>query len=78
MLFVLYFYLSLFHNSKEMKQYYTQENIGKAKYVVNFHDGFCEHPDGSPFYEIRLFSNKKERNKFISKLKRFGYVERPS
>lgn len=53
--------------------YNTQENIGKAKYVVNFHDGKKAHPDGSPFYDIRIFRNKKKRDAFIKELKGNGY-----
>ena len=29
--------------------YHIQSNIGKAKHVVNFHDGHKTHKDGSPF-----------------------------
>jgi hypothetical protein len=52
--------------------------IGMAKYVVNYHDGVQTHKDGSPFFGIEIFSNKKKLNKFITQLKKEGYVERPS
>lgn len=58
-----------------MKTFNLQYNIGKVKYVINFHDGFSTHPDGSPFFEIRTFTNKKERNKFITKLKKYAYTQ---
>ncbi len=56
------------------KVYNTQNNIGKAKYVVNFHDGVKTHKDGSPFFDIATFGNKKENDQFIKKLTKEGYV----
>lgn len=56
------------------KKYYTMNNIGKVKYVVNYHDGVQTHNDGSLFYDIRTFKNKVEFNKFISELKKEGYI----
>jgi hypothetical protein len=29
------------------KEYYTMQNVGKCKYVVNYHDGIKLHKDGS-------------------------------
>ena len=55
------------------KTYNLQENIGSAKYVVNFHNGQDTHKDGSPFVEIRTFSNLRSRNKFIKELEAAGY-----
>ena len=40
-------------------EYNLRYNIGKAKYVVNFHDGKKTHKDGSKFFDIQIFSNKK-------------------
>jgi hypothetical protein len=59
-----------------MKTFYRQDNIGKAKYTVSFHDGVQTHRDGSPFYGIRIFKNKKKRDRFISDLKKDNYTER--
>ena len=56
--------------------FYIQHHIGKAKHVVNFHDGVKKHPDGSNFYDIAIFKNKKKMDNFISELKKSGYVER--
>ena len=42
------------------KQYHLQMNIGKAKYVVNHYNGIKTHKDGSPFYDIKIFKNKKK------------------
>lgn len=43
-------------------------NIGKAKYVVNYHIG-KKHKDGSDFYDMRIFKNEKFKNRFINLLK---------
>lgn len=59
-----------------MKVYYVQDNIGRVKYVVNFHDGVQTHKDGSPFFGIQTFKNKKKRDTFIKKLITEGYKER--
>ena len=60
----------------EDKVFYTQYNIGKAKYVVNYYDGFEKHKDGSPFFNIKIFKNKNKMNEFIEDLKSDGYKER--
>ena len=56
--------------------FYTQNNIGHAKYCVSFHDGIHKHPDGSDFYGIRIFKNKKKLNAFTNSLINNGYKER--
>lgn len=58
------------------KLYYTQNNIGKAKYVVNYHDGVKTHKDGGAFYDIKIFKNKKDFENFIKKLESEGYKEK--
>ena len=50
-------------------KYFEQRNIGKAKYVISYHDGVKKHNDGSDFYDIRIFSNKKDRDTFVKTLK---------
>ena len=57
-----------------MKLYNINYNIGRVKYVVNFHDGIKKHNDGSNFYDIRLFSNKKKMTAFVSELLKDGYT----
>ena len=57
-----------------MKTYYTLDNVGKVKYTVNFHDGKSTHKDGSPFFGIATFKNKKKRDTFISALHQKGYT----
>jgi hypothetical protein len=56
-----------------MKTYYIQFNIGRSKYVVNFCTGENFHPDGSLFFDIEIFKNKKELNKFERELIKSGY-----
>ena len=59
-----------------MKNFYMQYNIGKSKYVVNFHNGERFYSDGSPFYDIKIFKNKVVLGRFIKELLNSGYVER--
>ena len=56
-----------------MKKYYTMYGVGRAKYVVKFHDGEKEHKDGSEFYDIRIFKNMKDFKAFTNDLKTQGY-----
>jgi hypothetical protein len=58
-----------------MKVYYIQRNVGKVKYVVNYHDGQKKHPDGSPFYDVQTYKNKKTMENFITLLVRQGYTQ---
>lgn len=57
-----------------MKLYNINYNIGRVKYVVNFNDGIKKYKDGSNFYDIMLFSNKKKMNAFVSELLKDGYT----
>ena len=59
-----------------MKVFYVQNNIGRAKYVVNYHDGIKKHEDGSEFYNIAIFKNKDKLGTFIMGLIFNGYVAR--
>ena len=45
---------------EKSKMFNTMQNIGKVKYVVNFYDGVQTHKDGSPFWGIATFKNKKK------------------
>lgn len=58
-----------------MKRYNLDFNIGRSKYVVNFHDGVKTHKDGSPFYDIAIYSNKRKMEAFVRRLQKLGYVE---
>jgi uncharacterized protein YbaA (DUF1428 family) len=57
-----------------MKLFNTKLNVGKAKYVVNFHDEVKLNDDGSMFFDIRIFKNKKDFNAFQNKLLSDGYI----
>ena len=56
-----------------MKTFNLMYNVGKAKYVINYHNGIKKHKDDSPFYDIDIFKNKKYFNSFIKKLLLEGY-----
>jgi len=56
-----------------MKSFYQQDNIGKAKYTISFHDGKQTHKDGSKFYGIKTFKNKVDLAKFKKDLIAKGY-----
>jgi len=58
------------------KYYYWQMNIGKIKYLVNYYDGVKTHRDGSPFYDIKTFTNKKKMESFLKDLSIKGYKEK--
>jgi len=58
-----------------MKEFHIQHNIGRANYVVNYHDGEKKHNDGSDFFDISIFSNKKVMVRFTTKLRCEGYSE---
>ena len=60
---------------EQTKVFYIQQNIGKAKYVVNYYDGTKKHGDGSPFFDVAIFSNKRNLNGFIAKLISLGHKE---
>ena len=59
-----------------MKTFYEIYMGGKNKYTVNFHDGKSTHKDGSKFYDMRIFKNKKKVAAFIKELKEAGYTPR--
>lgn len=57
------------------KIYYTTDNIGKVKYTISYHDGVDTHKDGSPFFGIMTFSNKKKYEQAIKDLESDGYTQ---
>jgi hypothetical protein len=59
-----------------MKKFYIQYGIGRAKYVVMYHGGKKKHKDGSNFYDIAIFKNKKDLEKFKNSLLKKGYKEK--
>ena len=58
-----------------MKQFNIMYNVGNSKYVVNFHDGIKQHKDGSKFFDIEIFKNKKLLQSFIKDLKNQNYIQ---
>lgn len=56
------------------KTYNIAKNVGKAKYVVSYHNGKTKHRDGSPFFDLRIFKNKSDLSNFEKVLKSKGYV----
>ena len=56
------------------KRYNQKNNVGKAKYVISYHDGKKKHKDGSDFFDIQIFRNKKDLAKFVNTLHKAGYV----
>ena len=58
-----------------MKTFYIQYRIGKSKYIVNYHDGIKTHADGSSFFDIQIFKNKKKLLSFVEKLIMNSYTE---
>lgn len=59
-----------------MKRFYIMTNVGTAKYVVNHHDGIKKHNDGSDFFDVTIFKNKRKMEKFVAGLKINGYTEK--
>jgi hypothetical protein len=57
------------------KTFFQQDNIGLAKYTISFHDGIQVHRDGSPFFAIAIFKNKKKLKQFCDNLILDGYTE---
>ena len=56
------------------KRYYQKDGIGKSKYTISYHDGKKKHKDGSDFFDIQTFKNKKDLAKFVNTLHKGGYV----
>lgn len=57
-----------------MKKWNQQFNVGKAKHVINYHDGIKKHNDNSRFFDIAIFKSKKKMKNFIKELKADGYT----
>ena len=59
-----------------MKIFTVMSNVGKARHLVNFHDGKKMHKDGSKFFDIKIIKNKKDLKLFTNALLASGYKER--
>lgn len=57
------------------KTFNVMENVGKCRYVINFHDGEKCHEDGSPFFDVHIVSNKRALQRFLKCLITDGYAE---
>lgn len=60
---------------KGRKSFYTMDNVGASKYTINDYDGKATHKDGSVFYGIETFKNKKKYEAKKKELKKQGYIE---
>lgn len=58
-----------------VKRFNVMYGVGMAKYLVSYHGGIKKHNDGSDFFDIEIFKNKKKLNAFINDLYLAGYVE---
>ena len=56
-----------------MKTYKIDYNIGKIRYVLSYNDGIKTYQDGSLFYDVRCFSNKKHLDRMVKGLIKDGY-----
>lgn len=63
--------------SRNPKLFYERMDVGRrGNYTVNYHDGVQTHRDGSPFYGIAIFRNKRKKDQFIRSLLKQGYREK--
>lgn len=57
------------------KRYYWQDGgRRRGRYWLNVHDGAATHADGSPFFALTIFSNRKKLDARIRELIRNGYT----
>ncbi len=61
-----------------MKAYTDNPPIGKVKHSVSFHDGEKKHKDGSPFFDLRTFKRGRDKETFVKRLEKEGYVTQPA
>ncbi len=57
------------------KRFRQQDGIGKAKYTISYHDGKQKHKDGSDFFGIQIFKNKKDLDTLRNALLKKVFVE---
>ena len=60
-----------------MKTYRDNPQIGNVRHSVSFHDGTKTHPDGSPFFDLRIFTRQRDKEAFVRQLTRAGYAPTP-
>ena len=59
-----------------MKKYTINPKIGTVKHSISWYDGIQKHKDGSDFYDIRIFKNKKDLKTFEKSLINEGNINR--
>lgn len=59
-----------------MKRFNVMYDVGRSRHLVNFHDGIKKHNDGSDFFDMKIFKNKKSMNIFIAELIADDYVQK--
>jgi len=57
-----------------VKKFNIKKQIGKARYIVSYHDGIKKHPDGSELYDIAIFKSKMKMTPFVLSLLDSGYI----
>ncbi len=57
-----------------MKKYLVRYNIGKVKYSIDLYNGIKTNKDGSEFWDILTFTNKKDLSNKEKELDQKGYV----
>lgn len=57
------------------KRFSVKHGVGKARHVVNHHDGLKKHADGSDFFDVQIFGSKKKMEVFVKSLRVDGYAE---
>lgn len=58
-----------------MKLFNIMHGVGRVKYLINWYDGISTHKDGSPFFGVFTFSNKKKMEARVKELISAGYKE---
>ena len=59
-----------------MKKYMVNPQIGKVKHSISWYDGIQKHKDGSDFYAINTFKNKKNLAIFEKSLINQGFTNK--
>ena len=62
--------------SGHRKEFNVMFNVGRVKYLLNYHNGVNMHKDGSAFFDIQCFSNKKKLNQYTKGLLSQGYFSK--
>lgn len=66
----------IIRKGRSIRYYYEQQNIGRAKYVINHYDGVKKNRDGSQALDCAIFGSKLKRDLFTKELRAKGYAEK--